>query len=256
VRPKMVVAGYSSYPRVLDFAAFAEIAREVDAMLLVDMAHFAGLVAAGIHPSPVPHADFVTLTTHKTMRGPWGGLILCKSQYADAIDKAVCPGIQGGPHPHGMTAKAVMFKQCMQPEFRAYAVKVAGNAKMLAQALMERGAVLTTGGTDNHLMVIDLRPYGLRGRAVQSAFDEVGITVNANTFPGHGGTPFNPNGIRLGTPSVTSRGMGEPEMVEIAELITRMLGALDDHGVRAEVRERSLTLCRSFPLPYGPSPAA
>ena len=250
VQPKMIVAGYSSYPRILDFAAFADIAREVDALLMVDMAHFAGLVAAGVHPSPVPHADFVTLTTHKTMRGPWGGLILCKAQYADAVDKAVCPGNQGGPHPHGMTAKAVMFKQCMQPAFRQYAQQVVDNAKALAQALMERGAVLTTGGTDNHLMVIDLRPYGVRGRAVQSAFDEVGITVNANTFPGHGGTPFNPNGIRLGTPSVTSRGMRQPEMVEIGDMITRMLANIDDPDVRTQTRERSLALCRRFPLPY------
>jgi glycine hydroxymethyltransferase len=162
----------------------------------------------------------------------------------------VCPGVQGGPHPHGMTAKAVMLKQCMQPEFRDYARQIVVNAKALAQALLDRGAVLTTGGTDNHLMVIDLRPYGLRGRAVQAAFDEAGITVNANTFPGHGGTPFNPNGIRLGTPSITSRGMAEPEMVEIAELITEMLSGLDDESTRAAVRERSLSLCKRFPLPY------
>ena len=250
VQPKMIVAGYSSYPRILDFPAFAEIAQEVGALLMVDMAHFAGLVAAGVHPSPVPYADFVTLTTHKTMRGPWGGMILCKAQYGDALDKSVCPGTQGGPHPHGMTAKAVMLKQCMQPEFRDYARQIVVNAKALAKELMDRGAVLTTGGTDNHLMVIDLRPYGLRGRAVQTAFDEVGITVNANTFPGHGGTPFNPNGIRLGTPSVTSRGMAEPEMVEIADLITEMLRGLDDEATRVAVRERSLALCRRFPLPY------
>ncbi len=250
VRPRMIVAGYSSYPRILDFAAFGDIAREVDAMLLVDMAHFAGLVAAGVHPSPVPHADFVTLTTHKTMRGPWGGLILCRAQYSDAIDKSVCPGVQGGPHPHGMTAKAVMFKQCMQPEFRDYGRQIVANAKALAAELMDRGAVLTTGGTDNHLMVLDLRPYGVRGRAAQARFDEAGITVNANTFPGHGGTPFNPNGIRLGTPSVTSRGMAEPEMREIADLVVRMLGGVDDPALRAEVRERSLALCRRFPLPY------
>jgi len=250
VRPKMIVAGYSSYPRFLDFAAFAEIAREVDALLLVDMAHFAGLVAGGAHPSPVPHADFVTLTTHKTMRGPWGAIVLCKSEHADAIDKAVCPGVQGGPHPHGMAAKAVMLQQCLQPEFAAYARQVVANAKALATGLMQRGAVLTTGGTDNHLMVIDLRPYGLRGRAVQAAFDEAGVTVNANTFPGHGGTPFNPNGIRLGTPSVTSRGMGDAEMDEIAGLVTAMLADLDGPDNRERVRQRSLALCRRFPLPY------
>jgi glycine hydroxymethyltransferase len=250
VMPKLIVAGYSSYPRILDFPAFADIAREVNALLLVDMAHFAGLVAGGAHPSPVPYADFVTLTTHKTMRGPWGGVILCKAEHADAIDKATCPGVQGGPHMHGIAAKAVMFRQCMQPAFRDYARAVVQNAQTLAGSLTERGAVLTTGGTDNHLMVIDLRPYGLRGRAVQAAFDEVGVTVNANTFPGHGGTPFNPNGIRLGTPSVTSRGMGAAEMVEIAGFITDMLGGFDDAEVRAAVRERSLALCRRFPLPY------
>ena len=250
VRPKMIVAGYSSYPRILDFAAFAEIAREIEAYLMVDMAHFAGLVAGGAHPSPVPHADFVTFTTHKTMRGPWGGVILCRSVNADAIDKATCPGVQGGPQMHAIAAKAVMFKQCAQPAFRDYAQRVVTNAKALAAGLLRRGLLLTTGGTDNHLMVIDLRPTGLRGRAVQAAFDEVGVTVNANTFPGHGGTPFNPNGIRLGTPSVTSRGMGEAEMDEIAALVHGMLTGFDEAEVRAEVRERSRALCRRFPLPY------
>ncbi len=249
-RPKMIVAGYSSYPRILDFAAFAEIAREVEALLLVDMAHFAGLVAGGAHPSPVPHADFVTFTTHKTMRGPWGGVVLCRAEHADQIDKAACPNVQGGPQMHAIAAKAVMFQQCAQPAFREYAHAVVTNAKAMAAGLMRRGLELTTGGTDNHLMVIDLRPKGLRGRAVQAAFDEVGVTVNANAFPGHGGTPYNPNGIRLGSPSVTSRGMGEPEMDEIAGLVASMLGGFDDPAVRAEVSERSRALCRRFPLPY------
>jgi glycine hydroxymethyltransferase len=256
VRPKMIVAGYSSYPRILDFAAFAEIAREIDAYLMVDMAHFAGLVAGGAHPSPVPHADFVTFTTHKTMRGPWGGVILCKAEHADQIDKAACPNIQGGPQMHAIAAKAVMFKQCAQPAFRDYAHSVVTNAKAMAAGLMSRGLQLTTGGTDNHLMVIDLRPTGLRGRTVQAAFDEVGVTVNANAFPGHGGSPFNPNGIRLGSPSVTSRGMGEPEMDEIAALVHRMLTGFDDAEVRADVRARSLALCRRFPLPYRELPPA
>ncbi len=250
VRPKLILAGYSSYPRHLDFRAFREIADEVGALLMVDMAHFAGLVAGGAHPSPVPHADVTTFTTHKTLRGPWGGVILCRSELAEAIDKAVFPGIQGGPLLHAIAAKAVMFHQCAQPEFRAYAHQVVGNAAALARALMERGCTLTTGGTDNHLMVIDLRPFGLRGRAVQAAFDEVGITLNANVFPGHGGSPFNPNGVRLGSPAVTSRGMGEAEMGEIAALITLMLTRFGDAGARAEVRERSLELCRRFPLPY------
>ena len=256
VRPKMIVAGYSSYPRILDFAAFAEIAREIDAYLMVDMAHFAGLVAGGAHPSPVPHADFVTFTTHKTMRGPWGGVVLCKAEHADQIDKAACPNIQGGPQMHAIAAKAVMFKQCAQPAFRDYAHNVVTNAKAMAAGLMSRGLELTTGGTDNHLMVIDLRPTGLRGRTVQAAFDEVGVTVNANAFPGHGGSPFNPNGIRLGSPSVTSRGMGEPEMDEIAALVHRMLTGFDDAEVRADVRARSLALCRRFPLPYRELPPA
>jgi glycine hydroxymethyltransferase len=256
VRPKMIVAGYSSYPRILDFAAFAEIAHEVDALLMVDMAHFAGLVAGGAHPSPVPHADYVSFTTHKTMRGPWGGVVLCRAAYAEAIDKAACPNIQGGPQMHAIAAKAVMFKQCAQPEFRDYAHDVVANAKALAAGLMRRDLVLTTGGTDNHLMVIDLRPTGLRGRAVQSAFDEVGVTVNANAFPGHGGSPFNPNGIRLGTPAVTSRGMGELEMDEIAALVHRMLTGFDDPEVRSEVRMRSRALCQRFPLPYRDAPPA
>jgi glycine hydroxymethyltransferase len=250
VAPAMIVAGYSSYPRLLDFAAFEDIARDVGALLLVDMAHFAGLVAGGAHPSPVPHADFVTFTTHKTMRGPWGGVIMCRAAHAEAIDKSVCPGTQGGPQLHAIAAKAVMFLQCMQPDFRAYAHQVVANAAALASGLTGRGVVLTTGGTDNHLMVIDLRPFGVRGRAAQNAFDEVGITVNANAFPGHGATPYNPNGIRLGTPSVTSRGMGETEMDEIADLVAVMLGNFEDPSVRAQVRERSLALGRRFPLPY------
>jgi len=250
VRPKLIVAGYSSYPRFLDFAAFREIADSMGAKLMVDMAHFAGLVAGGAHPSPVPHSDFVTFTTHKTLRGPWGGMILCRAEYAEAIDKSVCPGTQGGPLLHAIAAKAVMFHQCAQPEFRAYAAQVVANAAALARSLLERGCVLTTGGTDNHLMVIDLRPFGLRGRAVQSAFDEVGITLNANAFPGHGGTPYNPNGVRLGTPAVTSRGMREAEMEEIAGLIHLMLSRFADQEVRDEVRRRSLELCGRFPLPY------
>jgi glycine hydroxymethyltransferase len=250
VRPKLIVAGYSSYPRLLDFAAFREIADRVGALLMVDMAHFAGLVAGGAHPTPVPHADFVTFTTHKTLRGPWGGMILCRAEHAEAVDRSVCPGIQGGPLLHAIAAKAVMLHQCAQPAFRAYAAQVVANAAALANGLVELGCVLTTGGTDNHLMVIDLRPFGLRGRAVQSAFDEVGITLNANAFPGHGGTAYNPNGVRLGTPAVTSRGMREPEMEEIAALIHRMLSRFEDQGVRAEIRRRSQELCGRFPLPY------
>ena len=250
VQPKMIVAGYSAYPRILDFEAFAEIAREVGAYLMVDMAHFAGLVAGGQHPSPVPHADFVTFTTHKTMRGPWGGMILCKSQHAEVVDKSVFPGAQGGPQNHAIAAKAVMLHQCMQPEFKEYAAAVVANAKALAAALTQRGITLVSGGTDNHLMLIDLRPHQLKGKAVQDALDEVGVTVNRNTFPFHGATPFNPNGIRLGTPSVTTRGMGTGEMVEIADMLAAMLNNFADLGTHAEVRQASLALCRRFPLPY------
>jgi len=250
VRPKLLVAGYSAYPRILDFEAFARIAQEVGALLLVDMAHFAGLVAAGVHPSPVPHADFVTLTTHKTMRGPWGGMVLCKAKHAEALDKAVFPGSQGGPLMHAIGGKAVMLQQCATEEFRTYARQVVANASALAAALTSRGLRLVTGGTDNHLLLVDLRPHGLRGRAVQDALDEVGITVNANSFPGHGASPFNPNGIRLGSPAVTTRGMAEPEMDEIADLLAAMLTHFDDQATRRQVRERSLALCRRFPLPY------
>ncbi|HEY6378466.1 MAG TPA: serine hydroxymethyltransferase [Candidatus Dormibacteraeota bacterium] len=250
VRPKLIVAGYTAYPRLLDFAAFRRIADEVDALLMVDMAHFAGLVAGGAHPSPVPHADVVTLTTHKTMRGPWGGMILSRAAHAAAIDKAVFPGFQGGPLNHAIAAKAVMLNYCMQPEFSAYAHRVVENARALAAALTHRGISLVTGGTDNHLMLIDLRPHGRRGKEVQAAFDEVGITLNKNAFRGHGGTPFNPNGLRLGTPTVTTRGMGPAEMVEIAGLIAEMLEGLDDMALRTSVRARSLALCQRFPLAY------
>jgi glycine hydroxymethyltransferase len=250
VRPRIILAGYTAYPRLLDFAAFRAIADEVDALFMVDMAHFAGLVAGGAHPNPVPHADVVTLTTHKTMRGPWGGMILCRAEHAAAIDKAVFPGSQGGPLNHAIAGKAVMLKLCMEPGFKEYARQIVVNARALAAGLTARGVTLVTGGTDNHLMLIDLRPFNLKGKEAQAAFDEVGITLNKNTFRGHGGTPFNPNGLRLGTPTVTTRGMRESEMDEIADLIATMLGGIDDPTTRSQVRERSLNLCRRFPLAY------
>jgi glycine hydroxymethyltransferase len=249
-RPKLIVAGYTAYPRLLDFAAFRRVADSVGALLMVDMAHFAGLVAGGAHPSPVPHADVVTFTTHKTMRGPWGGMILSREAHGAAIDKAVFPGFQGGPHNHAVAGKAVMLQLCLQPEFRDYAAKVVGNAKALASGLTSRGITLVTGGTDNHLMLIDLRPHGIKGKDAQNVFDEVGITLNKNAFRGHGASPFNPNGLRLGSPSVTTRGMGETEMDEIADLIHRMLTSFEDTETRREVRRRSLDLCSRFPLPY------
>lgn len=255
-KPKLIVAGYSAYPRLLDFEAFARIAKEVGAPLMVDMAHFAGLVAGKAIPSPVPHADVVTFTTHKTLRGPWGGMILCRQELASSIDRAVFPGVQGGPLLHVIAGKAVMLHQCATPEFATYARDVLGNAKSLAAALTERGARLVSGGTDNHLMLVDLRPYGKGGKETQNWLDEVGVTVNANSFPGHGGSAFNPNGLRLGTPSVTTRGMGRGEMPEIAELLLSGIRSLGDASIRDELRERTLSLCHRFPLSYRPAVAA
>ena len=250
VRPKMLLGGYSAYPRILDFARMAAIAKSVDAYFFVDMAHFAGLVAGGAHPSPVPHADFVSFTTHKTMRGPWGGMILCKAAFAAELDKSVFPGSQGGPHNHGVAAKAVMLAQWRTAEFKDYAQRVVRNARALADGISRRGLRLISGGTDNHLMLIDLRPLGLTGKRVQEIFDTAGITVNRNSIPFDTASKFNPSGIRLGSPSVTTRGMGEPEMEEIADLVSTLITHLDDPGVRDDVRRRSRALCARFPLPY------
>jgi glycine hydroxymethyltransferase len=246
--PKLVLAGYSAYSRILDFPAFAEIAREIGAIFMVDMAHFAGLVAAGVHPSPVPHADVVTTTTHKTLRGPRGGLILCKAAHAKAIDKSVFPGSQGGPLEHVVAAKAVCFKEALDPSFKEYAKKIVANARYLAATLSQRGFQIVSGGTDNHLMLIDLRNRGLTGKAAQLALDEAGITVNKNTVPKETQSPFVTSGIRVGTPAVTTRGMGEPEMGQIAGLIERVLLAPDDAGVKTAVRAEVKKLARRFPL--------
>jgi len=250
VRPKMLLAGYSAYPRILDFERMAAIARSVDAYFFVDMAHFAGLVAGGAHPSPVPHADFVSFTTHKTMRGPWGAIILCPAKFAVELDRSVFPGSQGGPHNHGIAAKAVMLAQWRTPEFRDYAQRVVTNARVLADGLSRRGLRLVSGGTDNHLMLIDLRPLNLTGKKVQDAFDTVGITVNRNAIPFDTASKFNPSGIRLGTPAVTTRGMGAREMAEIADLVATLLQHLDDGAVHQQIRQRSRALCERFPLPY------
>jgi len=250
VRPKMLLAGYSAYPRVLDFERMAAIARAVDAYFFVDMAHFAGLVAGGAHPSPVPHADFVSFTTHKTMRGPWGAMILCKATYAADIDKSVFPGSQGGPHNHAIAGKAVMLAQWKTPEFKSYAQSVVNNARVLAEGLTQRKLRLVSGGTDNHLMLIDLRPLNLTGKKVQDTFDTVGITVNRNSIPFDTASKFNPSGIRLGSPSVTTRGMGPQEMSQIAEMVAELLFNLDDRTVHEQVRARSRALCERFPLPY------
>ncbi len=249
-RPRLVLAGYSAYSRVIDFAIFAEIAREVDALLMVDMAHFAGLVAAGIHPSPVPHADIVTTTTHKTLRGPRGGLILCREQHAKAIDKAVFPGSQGGPLEHVIAAKAVAFKEALAPGFKQYSRQIVSNAKALAASLGRRGFSIVSGGTDNHLMLVDLRTRGaeLTGKVAQAALDSALITVNKNTVPKETQSPFVTSGIRIGTPAVTTRGMREPEMERIAALIDRVLSAPDDDRVLDDVRRDVRDLTGAFPL--------
>ena len=248
-RPAMIVAGASAYPRVIDFEAFADIAGEVGALLLVDMAHIAGLVATGAHPSPVPHADVVTTTTHKTLRGPRGGMILCREEHAKAIDKSVFPGIQGGPLMHAIAAKAVALREAMQPDFSVYAREVVSNAAALAEGLIDRGYELVSGGTDNHLILVDLRNKGeLTGKDAERALEDAGITVNKNTIPGEARSPFVTSGLRMGTPALTSRGMKDGEMRRIAGWIADVLddprnGNVID-GVLAQVRE----LCADFPL--------
>ncbi|HUY60370.1 MAG TPA: serine hydroxymethyltransferase [Candidatus Dormibacteraeota bacterium] len=249
-RPVVLMVGASAYPRTYDFARLRTIADEVGARLIVDMAHFAGLVAGGAHPSPVPHADIVTITTHKTLRGPWGGMILCRQEHAAAIDKAVFPGHQGGPLMHAIAGKAVALRAWRQPEMAGYAQRVVANAQALARGLQACGFRLVSGGTDNHLMLLDLRPLGLTGRAVQEALDRIGVTVNRNAIPFDEASKFNPSGIRLGTPTVTSRGMGESEMGEIAALVADVIHHLDDAEVAAAAHRRALALCEAHPLPY------
>ena len=249
-KPKLVLAGYSAYSRVVDFAAFAEIAKEVGAIFMVDMAHFAGLVAGGAYPSPVPHADVVTSTTHKTLRGPRGGVILCKAEHAKAIDKSVFPGSQGGPLEHVIAAKAVCFKEALAPSFKDYARRVVENARALAKALIATDFKIVSGGTDNHLMLVDLRTRGdaLTGKVAQLALDDAAITVNKNTVPKETQSPFVTSGIRIGTSAVTTRGMGPAEMKTIAGLIDRVLRAPDDASVKSSVREEVRQLTRAFPL--------
>ena len=247
-RPRLILAGYSAYSRVVDFAAFAEVAKEIGAVFMVDMAHFAGLVAAGAYPSPIPHADVVTTTTHKTLRGPRGGLILCKAEHAKAIDKSVFPGSQGGPLEHVIAAKAVCFKEALAPEFKDYARRVIANARALAGALASCGFQIVSGGTDNHLMLVDLRNRDLTGKVAQTALDNAAITVNKNTVPKETQSPFVTSGIRIGTSAVTTRGMGEPEMARIASLIDRVLRSPDDAKVATSVRDHVRALTKEFPL--------
>jgi glycine hydroxymethyltransferase len=254
-KPKMIIAGYSAYSRRLDFAAFAEIAKEVGAYLLVDMAHFAGLVATGLYPSPVPHADVVTTTTHKTLRGPRGGIVLCKAVHAKAIDKSVFPGTQGGPLEHVIAAKAVALKEALEPSFKAYCEHVIGNARVMAAALMESGFQVVSGGTDNHLMLVDLRNKGenLTGKVAEIALDKAGITVNKNTVPNETRSPFVTSGLRIGTPAVTTRGMRAAEMRRIASMIDRVIRAPEDESVLRAVKAEVRELANEFPL-Y-PAPA-
>jgi glycine hydroxymethyltransferase len=252
VRPRMLMVGYSAYPRVIDFARMREIADSVGAVMVTDMAHFAGLAAAGVYPTPVPHSHIVTTTTQKTLRGAWGGMILAATdEWAKALDSAVFPGTQGGPLMHAIAAKAVCFGEALKPEFKTYQAAVIANARALAAALQERGLRLVSGGTDNHLMLIDLRPLGLRGKPAQEAFDRAGITLNRNSIPFDEAPPFNPSGLRLGSPSVTTRGMGTAEMTEIAGCIADLLEDLESEANVDRVRERTLDLCRRFPVPYG-----
>ena len=247
-RPKMIIAGASAYARIIDFGPFAEVAREIGAKFVVDMAHIAGLVATALHPSPIPHADAVTSTTHKTLRGPRGGLILCKAEHAKVVDKAMFPGTQGGPLEHIIAAKAVAFKEALDPSFAVYCRKIIANAQSLASALARHGFEIVSGGTDTHLMLVDLRSRNLTGKVAEKALDIAGITVNKNTVPKETQSPFVTSGIRIGTPAVTTRGMKEPEMERIADLINTVLSAADDAGLAARVRDDVRELTSRFPL--------
>jgi glycine hydroxymethyltransferase len=254
-RPKMVIAGYSAYSRAIDWAAFRAAADEVGAIFLVDMAHFAGLAATGVYPSPVPFADVVTTTTHKTLRGPRGGMILCRAEHQKAIDKSVFPGAQGGPLEHVIAAKAVAFLEALRPEFRDYSQRTIDNARALAAAFVDTGYHVVSGGTDNHLMLLDLRNKGLTGKAAEKALDRAGITVNKNTVPRETQSPFVTSGIRVGTPALTTRGMAAEEMRQVAALIDRVIAAPDDEQVLAAVRDDVRALTARFPLYPAPAHA-
>ena len=245
-KPKLILAGASAYPRTIDFAKFREIANEVGAYLMVDMAHIAGLVAAGVHPSPVPYADVVTTTTHKTLRGPRGGMILCKEQYAKQIDKAIFPGTQGGPLMHIIAAKAVALGEALTPEFKAYQQKIVENAQTLAKALTDKGIKLVSGGTDNHLMLVDLRGTGITGKELEKRLDEVHITLNKNAIPNDPESPFITSGVRIGTPAVTQRGFGKEEMLKIAGFIYDAIYNFEEK--KEEIINGVIALCEKFPI--------
>ncbi len=245
-KPKMIIAGASAYPRIIDFERFAKVAKDVGAIFMVDMAHIAGLVAAGLHPSPVPYADVVTTTTHKTLRGPRGGMILCKEEYAKQIDKAIFPGTQGGPLMHIIAAKAVCFGEALKPEFKEYARQVVANSKAFADALLKEGFKLVSGGTDNHLCLVDLRPFAVTGKEFEKRLDSVYITVNKNAIPNDPEKPFVTSGIRVGTPAATSRGFKEADFVKVAELMR--LAATDIEGKADEIRAEVCKLCDAHPI--------
>ncbi len=247
-RPKLIIAGYSAYPRLLDFAMFRQIADDVGATLVVDMAHFAGLVAGDQHPSPVPHAHYVTSTTHKTLRGPRGGLILCKEENAKKVNSKIFPGIQGGPLEHVIAAKAVAFREALQPDFKTYAKQIVLNAKALASAVLEQGFELVTGGTDNHLILVDLSRSETTGKDAEIALDQAGITVNKNTVPNEKRSPFVTSGVRIGTPALTTRGMKEAEMKQIGQWIGAVLKAPQNANGLAKIRADVRSLCERFPL--------
>jgi len=247
-RPKLIVAGASAYPRIIDYPRFRQIADEVGALLMVDMAHIAGLVAAGLHPSPIPYADFVTTTTHKTLRGPRGGMVLCKAEHAKTVDSRVFPGMQGGPLMHVIAAKAVALKEALSPAFKIYQKQIIKNAQALARALTDNSFRLTSGGTDNHLMLIDLRKSELTGKVAQEALDKAHITVNKNAVPFDTRSPFVTSGVRIGTPAVTTRGMKEAEMEQIAELIARALDRVSDEPALRAIGAEVGALCKKFPV--------
>ncbi|KGF48135.1 serine hydroxymethyltransferase [Veillonella montpellierensis DNF00314] len=247
-KPKLIIAGGSAYSRIIDFKRFADIAHTVGAIFMVDMAHFAGLVAAGLHPNPVDYADVVTTTTHKTLRGPRGGLIMCKEKYAKAIDKAIFPGIQGGPLMHVIAAKAVAFGEALEPTFKEYATQVVKNAQALANQLIDNGLTIVSGGTDTHVMLVDVRNTGLTGKEAEHILDEVNITCNKNTIPFDPASPFVTSGIRLGTPALTSRGLQEMDMKEIANIIAMVLQHPEDTEKQEEAKRRVSNLCERYPL--------
>ena len=247
-KPKMLLTGASAYSRIIDFKLFSEIAKEVGAYLMADIAHIAGLVATGLHPSPVPYADFVTTTTHKTLRGPRGGMIMCKAGYAKAVDKMLFPGIQGGPLVHTIAAKAVALKEALTQEFKDYQVQVIKNAKRLAETLLDNGFTIVSGGTDNHMMLVDLTNKGTTGRDAERALEFAGITVNKNVIPYDERSPAVTSGIRLGTPCVTTRGMGETEMIEIADIISSVIQNINDVKVTENFSKKVRSLCNAFPI--------